>query len=84
MTGILDRTKKTALLVLRERSIYLWLSLLMCLMFTLWGASPLGVISNVSPLGVISNASPLGVPADLQSADKKGSTSLSGICNPQP
>ena len=46
----------------------------MCLMFTLWGASPLGVISNVSPLGVISNASPLGVisnvsplgvPADL-------------------
>ena len=24
----------------------------MCLMFTLWGASPLGVISNVSPLGV--------------------------------
>ena len=65
----------------------------MCLMYTLWGASPLGVISNVSPLGVISNASPLGVisnvsplgvPADLQSADKKGSTSLSGICNPQP
>ena len=56
----------------------------MCLMFTLWGASPLGVISNVSPLGVISNASPLGVPADLQSADKKGLTSLSGICNPQP
>ena len=65
----------------------------MCLMFTLWGASPLGVISNVSPLGVISNASPLGVisnasplgvPADLQSADKKGSTSLSGNCNPQP
>ena len=47
----------------------------MCLMFTLWGASPLGVISNVSPLGV---------PANLQSADKKGSTSLSGICNPQP
>ena len=45
----------------------------MCLMFTLWGASPLGIISNVSPLGV---------PADLQSADKKGSTSLSGICNP--
>ena len=52
----------------------------MCLMFTLWGASPLGVISNASPLGVISNASPLGVisnasplgvPADLQSADKK-------------
>ena len=33
----------------------------MCLMFTLWGASPLGVISNASPLGVISNASPLGV-----------------------
>ena len=56
----------------------------MCLMFTLCGASPLGVISNASPLGVISNASPLGVPADLQSADKKGSTSLSGICNPQP
>ena len=54
---------------------FLWLSLLMCLMFTLWGASPLGVISN---------ASPLGVPADLQSADKKGSTSLLGICNPQP
>ena len=46
----------------------------MCLMFTLWGASPLGVISNASPLGVISNVSPLGVPADLQSADKKGST----------
>ena len=40
----------------------------MCLMFTLWGASPLGVISNASPLGVISNVSPLGVPADLQSA----------------
>ena len=56
----------------------------MCLMFTLWGASPLGVISNASPLGVISNVSPLGVPADLQSADKKGSTSLLGICNPQP
>ena len=56
----------------------------MCLMFTLWGASPLGVISNASPLGVISNVSPLDVPADLQSADKKGSTSLSGICNPQP
>ena len=34
----------------------------MCLMFTLWGASPLGIISNVNPLGV---------PADLQSADKK-------------
>ena len=33
---------------------------------------------------VMSNASPLGVPADLQSADKKGSTSLLGICNPQP
>ena len=44
-------------------------------MFTLWGASPLGVRGN---------ASPLGVPADLKSADKKGSTSLSGICNPQP
>ena len=27
---------------------------------------------------------PVGVPADLKSADKKGSTSLSGICNPQP
>ena len=27
---------------------------------------------------------PLGVPADLQSAVKKGSTSLSRICNPQP
>ena len=26
------------------------------------------------PLGVNNNASPLGVPADLQSADKKGST----------
>ena len=45
----------------------------MCLMFTLWGASPLGVISNVSPLGV---------PADLQSADKKGSTYFMRICNP--
>ena len=27
---------------------------------------------------------PLGVPADLQSADKKGSTTLKRICNPQP
>ena len=53
-------------------------------MFTLWGASPLGVRGNASPLGVRGNASPLGVPADLKSADKKGSTSLSGICNPRP
>ena len=30
------------------------------------------------------NATPLGVPADLQSADKKGSTAFSRICNPQP
>ena len=30
------------------------------------------------------DAPPLGVPADLQSADKKGSTALSRICNPQP
>ena len=30
------------------------------------------------------NATPLGVPADLKSADKKGSTALSRICNPQP
>lgn len=28
------------------------------------------------------NASPLGVPADLKSADKKGSTYLMRICNP--
>jgi hypothetical protein len=27
---------------------------------------------------------PLGVPADLQSANKKGSTTLKRICNPQP
>ena len=47
----------------------------MCLMFTLWGASPLGVISNASPLGVISNASPLGVPADLQSASSENAAS---------
>ena len=30
------------------------------------------------------NATPLGVPADLKSADKKGSTAFSRICNPQP
>ena len=63
----------------------------MCLMFTLWGASPLGVISNasplgvisnVSPLGVISNVSPLGVPADLQSADKKARPLYRGFVIP--
>ena len=42
----------------------------MCLMFTLWGASPLGVISNVSPLGVISNASPLGVISNVSPLER--------------
>ena len=39
-------------------------------------ARPLGVNNSARPLGVNSSASPLGVPADLQSADKKGSTYL--------
>ena len=45
-------------------------------------ASPLGVRKDTSPLGVRRDTSPLGVPADLQSADKKGSTYLMRICNP--
>ena len=34
------------------------------------------------PQGINRYARPQGVPADLQSADKKGSTSLKRICNP--
>ena len=55
-------------------------------LFCLRIANPQGRLAglrlSLAPGGVASL--PLGVPADLQSAVKKGSTSLSRICNPQP
>ena len=43
------------------------------------GCAPLGVMENRE---TARRYGPLGVPADLQSADKKGSTTLKRICNP--